>query len=389
MKKNLGLYISAKPHFGGLYQYTQSIVTALSTLDQGTFEITCFCSSRSWFELLPARFNKIHVRNEFSTRIFSGLLKRMFPSITIWRLAGRFSNIVKTINNSSCHIIIYPGQDLASWQSKKPSIVAIHDLMHRYEPSYKEYNKVEYKKRELLYDGICKYAHLILTDSELGKAHVIDSYNSNPNKIKVLPFTPPVYLLTSQIINVFKRYSLPKKYIFYPAQFWSHKNHVNLLKAVYLLKKDLKDIHLVLVGSKQNGYSDAIIAINNLELKNQVTILGYVPSEEMYSLYKSATAMVFVSVCGPTNIPPMEAFVTGCPLICSNTYAMPDQVGTAALLINPRDPLDIAKQIKSIWNDEALQKKLISAGFEQAKKYTQESFDRLFYAYITEALATI
>ena len=51
----------------------------------------------------------------------------------------------------------------------------------------------------------------------------------------------------------------------------------------------------------------------------------------MYSFYKNASLTSFVSYCGPTNIPPLEAMYTGCPLVCSNVYGMKDQIKNGGL----------------------------------------------------------
>jgi glycosyltransferase involved in cell wall biosynthesis len=82
----------------------------------------------------------------------------------------------------------------------------------------------------------------------------------------------------------------------------------------------------------------------------------------------------------------MEALLTGCPLICSNAYAMPEQVGDAALLIEPKDPVDIAQKIKRIWQDEGLRNELIKKGFHRSQMYGQKDFDRLLGSLISKVI---
>jgi glycosyltransferase involved in cell wall biosynthesis len=180
---------------------------------------------------------------------------------------------------------------------------------------------------------------------------------------------PPNYLLNLQEEDVILKYGLESKYIFYPAQFWEHKNHINLLKSIKILKERGLNVNLVLVGSQKNNYKKVLLQIKDLGISENVRILGYISNSELLSLYRNAVGMVFVSFLGPTNIPPMEAMVTGCPLICSDAYAMPEQVGSAGLLINPRDPLDIANKIEKIWNDAKLREELSKLGEEKSKEY--------------------
>jgi glycosyltransferase involved in cell wall biosynthesis len=186
---------------------------------------------------------------------------------------------------------------------------------------------------------------------------------------------PPTYLLASQEIDMRAKHGLPKRFIFYPAQFWEHKNHITLLKALRLLHDRGEDISLVLVGSKKNNYERVVQAIADLHLQQYVHVLGYVSNDEMYSLYKQADAMVFVSCAGPTNIPPIEALLLGCPLIVSNKYAMPEQVGSAALLVDPLSADDIAQNICHIWHSTDAREKLKQAGFQQIQSWTQQHFN--------------
>jgi len=375
MKKNIGVYLAAKPSSGGAYQYNLSMVKALESIDTGKYDITAFYFDANWDEVIPNNFIKVRVVKNFFGRVYSKFYRMLNNTPAGRGSAGRFLQAVKAVNASNCDLIICPSQDALAYQTNKRSVATIHDLMHRYEPHFEEYQHGEYGRRELHCSAICKYSTVILVDSEIGRQHVIESYSVDADKVFVLPFVPPFYLLNSREIDVKSKYSLPDRFIFYPAQFWEHKNHLKLFEALKILKEDRVDVDLVLVGSKENNYEKSMGAIKRFGLCDRVHVLGYVPNDDTYSLYKNAVAMTFVSLAGPTNIPPMEALLTGCPLICSNAYAMPEQVGDAALLVDPKDPVDIAKKIKRIWQDEILRNELIKKGFQRTQEYGQKDFD--------------
>ena len=124
------------------------------------------------------------------------------------------------------------------------------------------------------------------------------------------------------------------------------------------------------------------ICENNLE--ENVTILGYVDNECMAALYKHAVALVMASVIGPTNIPQLEAFLLGCPVLVSDVYAVSEQVGDAALLFDPYDYHDIAKQIERIWTDDELRNELIDKGYERAKNWGPEQFMQRLLSYCND-----
>lgn len=386
MKLNIGIYLAAGPSGGGVYQYNLSMIKALESLDPLQYDITVFYFDPSWDGIIPTYFSKVKIIWNYFNRIYSKLywIFNNTPNTRINR--GYFLPAINAINASNCDIVIYPSQDELTYQTNKRSISTIHDLMHRYETHFEEFHEEEFERRELLYSSICKNSSAILVDSQVGKKHVTESYSVDEDKVFVLPFVPPFYLLNSEEVDVKTKYRLPDKYIYYPAQFWEHKNHINLFKALKILKDEGVDIDLVLVGSKKNNYEKSMATIKALDLSDRVHVLGYVSNIDIYSLYKNAIAMTFVSVAGPTNIPPMEALLTGCPLICSNAYGMPEQVGDAALLINPIDPIDIARKIKLILQDKNIRDELKMKGFKRTKEYGQKEFDLLLCNMIDKVL---
>lgn len=224
----------------------------------------------------------------------------------------------------------------------------------------------------------------MLVDSELGRRQYLECYGDKrkrSQKIAILPFVSSIVGKREEYIEV------PSKYIFYPAQFWGHKNHVNLLRAVSLLKTKIPDIHLILVGSERNCMQRINESIQENSLKNNVSILGFVSDEQIVYLYKHAVALVMPSYFGPTNIPPLEAMSLGCPVIVSDKYAMGEQVGNAGLLCNPDSPEDMAEYILRVWNDNVLRQRMIEKGYEQTKKWGEKHFKKRFAKIVLRELS--
>ena len=82
----------------------------------------------------------------------------------------------------------------------------------------------------------------------------------------------------------------------------------------------------------------------------------------MRDLYKKSLATIFVSSLGPTNIPPLEAISVGSPLICSNVYAMKEQLKDAAIYVTPKNSYNIYRAILMVYKNKSLRKKLIIKG---------------------------
>ena len=252
-------------------------------------------------------------------------------------------------------------------------VVPVHDLMHRYETRFPEV-KAEYEQREVLMRSHARYATGILVDSKLGKKQFEESYIEKKTKtprIIPLPFVVPqhIYECREELVDV------PDKYVFYPAQFWKHKNHINLVKAMEILKDRIADIHLVLVGSEKNCCSKIKRYIKDKSLEDNITFLGFVSDEKITYLYKHAIGMIMPSYFGPTNIPPLEAMALGCPVAVSNKYAMPEQVGKAGLLFNPDSPEEIADCIEQLWLNSKLRETLRKRGYKQIERWTPKDFE--------------
>ncbi len=171
------------------------------------------------------------------------------------------------------------------------------------------------------------------------------------------------------------KYSLPKDYLFYPAQFWSHKNHVNLLHALKVLEeRDGLLFPLVFVGTDCGNQEYVRSIAGKLNLQDRVHFLGFVPREDLIGLYQNALALTYVSLCGPENLPPLEAFALGCPVIASRISGAQEQLGDAALLVDPTDIEGLATAIKSIYADQDRRQKLICSGKERAAGWTAKHY---------------
>ena len=259
--------------------------------------------------------------------------------------------------------------------------------MHIYESRFKEYSKKIINNRNQHYKMICKYSDGILVDSSLGKKHVLESFPVSKKNIYVLPFVPPEYLRNKDDTN--KVIKLPKNYLFYPAQFWEHKNHINLIKAFKVVIKDkkFKNLKLLLCGAKKNNFDKVKELVTNLNLVDEVKFLGRVDDNVMRILYKNALATIYPSFCGPTNIPPLEALMMNSPLICSNVYAMKNQVRNAAIFFDPKSTNDIKNKIIITLKNKNLRKKLIREGKKVLKNYNQQKFNIKLQNYLLSILA--
>lgn len=369
-KKKIAMMLETEPFCGGGHQYALEIVECLQKLPDSEYELIALCRNRFWRRW--CRENHISYFNISTSEQTSKQMinNREFP--LFYTIYNAYRTELGKIVRKEKIDVLFATTPMYFPKVNAKVIMPVHDLMHRYESSFPEV-KDAYQERELVFKFQARCADYILTDSKLGKKQFIESYlgkSARRPHIVVLPYVAPTY-----IAEVKEEYiEVPERYVFYPAQFWQHKNHINLIKAIQILKKDIDEIHLVLVGSEKNYGKEIKKYIVQSGLENNVTIKGFVSNGGIVYLYRHALGMIMPSYFGPTNIPPLEAMALGCPVAVSNRYAMPEQVGDAGLLFNPDSPEEIADCIRKLWTDANLREEMIKKGYRRVGAWTREDF---------------
>lgn len=288
------------------------------------------------------------------------------------------SKLRQRLINHNIDLMIYTISEKLSFESGIPFIFVIHDLQHKYFPRF--FTENEIKEREYCIKNGAHQSELIICESKQVKNDIVKYYRIPEKKVIILPSPPPSYIknyrLNPQNIDIISmKYSLPGRYLFYPAQFWHHKNHINLIRALGFIKdKYHEKLPLVLVGAVKNSYEEVIREIKNLHLSDQVQNMGFIPDKDMAYLYKLSTMLVLPTLFESMSIPIWEAFQLGIPVASSNVCSLPEQLGDAGLTFNPLDPEDMGEKIYSMWKDENLRNKCIKRGKERISKLDKEKY---------------
>lgn len=383
--KNIAILLDNIPSDGGTYQYNLTILDAFYKLPDHLYNKKIFYTNLHWHEKLKnvkydREFVSISINQKKIFKLIA--LLDLNKKIRYFILVYLFSSISKSLNNKDLNLIIFPSQDVISLFVKTNKISAIHDLMHRYESHFPEVSQfLQGHYRDILFNSFCKESLAILVDSSVGKDHVYESYNLEKDKIFVLPFIPPSYIVDNfEIKTDFNEVypELPKEYIIYPAQFWKHKNHQNLLKAIAIVKKNGININLVFTGKKTYEYENLLALIKNLKIEENIKFVNFISEDYLKTIYLNSKGLVMPTFFGPTNIPPLEAVFSGCPVAVSNIYGMPEQLKDAALYFNPNSIEEIANAITILWTDNDIRNELLENGIKLTKNWNQNIFYKKF-----------
>lgn len=382
---NVGVYLgNFQPDAGGFYTLTHQIFLGLKRIaheSDHTFYIIshnqascCSSDNNLLFVSLPRKATKVCFIKLFY--LFKALIRKIGYPDRLFYIENVYNAILEKNN-----IEILWCLTQHSLSMDFPYIVTLLDLEHLTHPYFPEVSRNNvWNEREKKFHESLRRAVYIITGTNAGKDQIHSYYQVDKQKIKVLPYPVPDLsseLIDEGIVTTLNQYAIPKDFLFYPAQFWPHKNHIGLLYALSILKEKHKlIIPVVFVGSDKGNLNYIKTTIKDLNLLSQVYILGFVPLDVLTSLYKKALALVFPTFFGPDNLPPLEAFKLGCPVLASKVAGANEQLGEAALLFDPNNPLEIATAIKSIYENFPLRNKLIQKGYERAAKFNVDDYVR-------------
>jgi glycosyltransferase involved in cell wall biosynthesis len=109
---------------------------------------------------------------------------------------------------------------------------------------------------------------------------------------------------------------------------------------------------LVLTGSDKGSLKAIMTLVTSLGLQNFVDFPGFVSKLELEKLYSSSGLLVFPSLIGPDNLPPLEALSFGCKIAVADIPGAREQFGRFASYFNPYSAHDLADVIeKNLMSD--------------------------------------
>lgn len=389
----VGVYLGDfEPQQGGGYTFVADLFDALAQSGQPAgHELILLATpsaARALSTALSGRLPVVEVPSISGWR--RQLLGLKYFSPLARRLLGTAPGLERLAAEHALDLIWFVG--VGAFESPDiPYVATLWDLQHRVQPFFPEVSVAgEWDKREQFYGVFLRRAAFCVTGTRAGKQEIQGFYHLHDDRVRVFPLPTPEYALAAAPtqLDARARFGLSRPYIFYPAQFWPHKNHINLLMALARLREvHGLELDLVLVGADKGNRAFVERRVEELGLAGSVHFPGFVSQEELIALYRQAEALVFVSLFGPDNIPPLEAFALGCPVVASRLSGSDEQYGDAALLIDATVPEQIAEAVRRIRTDPAVKAELIERGHAKARRWTARNYLQAMYGLFDEFAA--
>ncbi len=344
----VGVYViqDLNPSAGGNFSYYEKLVAAIDNYNFRKELEICFVGRISNKKV---KLNKEYVRVS-SIGFYSFF--RFLNKIGLVKLLSRIFSTNADLSNtkdlsllrkSNVDVLLFPKQffcEIANF----PFMTMNWDAGHKSTFMFPEFAD-GFEFRENWYRVEMQKALTVIVESQSSLNEFTSFFAIPESKIEIVPLFPGgvVDLVVTDEVQqeALRKFGLKKQsYFFYPAQFWAHKNHYNLILAFKQLKghKGYSDIKLVFTGSDKGNKNYIISVIKSLGLEAEILIFGFVENEEVYTLYKNSIALVMPTFLGPTNMPVLEAQDLQTAVICSDLSGHRETCLDGALYANPTDP---------------------------------------------------
>jgi len=234
-----------------------------------------------------------------------------------------------------------------------------------------------YTRFDVLFERVamrlyCRAADFLIANSTRTQNDYMRLFNVPSEKIATIHFAAgegfhPIH--DSFILQSARsKYQLPECFILCVMSYDPNKNFSTIMKTFDLCRRETK-ADLVIVGKDcrkfWNEYGEKY-----KELEDTIHFLGWVDQEDLPMIYNLAMVFFYPSIFETFGIPILEAMACGCPVIASNTGAIPEISKGAALMADPFDHWAFAEYIKTVTHSDSVSKNLEERGLEVSKTYS-------------------
>lgn len=299
-----------------------------------------------------------------------------------WKIKARISNFLyyklrigKPVFNLSvidlfCKVyeidIIHCPNQYIPKTDKVKLITTMHDVQELHYPKFFDAQTRAYRATGYL-DYLTRASRIVVSYNHV-KEDLVRYFQVTEDKISVLLVRMDNLWIKKYLGSNYKFEStdITGNFLLYPANTWEHKNHLNLIKALAILRNEKRlKIHLICTGHKTEFFKEIENLISELNISDQVEFRGVVSEEELYHLYRSCRGVVIPSLYEAGSFPLYESILLGVPVICSNVTSLPETIMNEDALFNPDDPGQIASKLLQMWINEGFRedckRKLCSA----------------------------
>lgn len=287
--------------------------------------------------ITTSKITKIFLEKEFKTNIIfykkSSILNQIylffyksnFIKFLLKRLKIR-SNFENLLDKNQIDLVIFVApSDLVLQLNKINFVYTIWEFQHKNYPFFPEYKNVffDIDTREEILNFVSNKAFRVFVGTDKSREDFSKLYLCDINKILIRPITSSITSINSSVeiqsefITDFKKKKI-KNYLFYPAQYWPHKNHKFIIDSLDYIKKNQKiSYQCIFTGSDKGNLNYIKKLINDRGLSELIFTYEFLSDEEIAFLYKNCFAVIVPTFVGTVSFPIIEGFFFKKPVIAN------------------------------------------------------------------------
>jgi len=299
---------------------------------------------------------------------------RMWVKDSAWTLFKRWQRTTVT-RMARTDLVFCPFTAPFFFDPSVPLVSVVHDLQFLEYPDFFEARQQTHRHQHFL--DACRLADRLICVSEFTRQTVLANSHLSAERVQTIHSSlvhsfVPDERASELTAGVLERIGLrSRRFLLYPANPWPHKNHRLLIEAFARYRRSAPESDLGLICTGAPGAVADQLAKFALGATppGSVVFAGYLPELEFVALLQNCRGLIFPSLYEGFGLPVLEAMNCGRPVLCSNVTSLPEVVGDAALLFDPRDAADIAQAIGRLESEPALEQQLVQRGHARASLF--------------------
>jgi len=236
-----------------------------------------------------------------------------------------------------------------------PTLAWIADFQHKRLPTM--FSKLNYYWRDVGYWALSHCATRLMVSSQDAKRDCETFYPKAVGRVTAVPFAVKMgkSIGDAELKSICAEHNLPEKFYFLPNQFWRHKNHINVIEALKIIKQSGNDVVIVVSGNPKDGrnpeHPDRVLElVKRYDLEDKFIFLGLIPFQHILPLMRLSAGVVNPSFFEGWSTTVEEAKAVGAPLLLSDLPIHREQAEDVAMFFDAHNPESIAKVLEQQWS---------------------------------------
>jgi glycosyltransferase involved in cell wall biosynthesis len=263
--------------------------------------------------------------------------------------------------------ILHSPANIAPLFYKGKSIINIHDLCFVVNPQW--YSFAFRTLYNFVIPQLAKRATKVITNSNNSKNDLLQYFKLPAEKVSLVYWAVDDVFSLPQPDDKPVGAKIQDDFILYVGSLEPRKNINVLIESYEKLRHDFPAIKtkLILIGGESPLF--ASVQLKAREFRDDVIFKGFVTDQELGEFYRNARLVAYPSLYEGFGLPPLEAMASGTPVVTSSTSSIPEVVGRAAVLVDPRNRDQLARAMHRVLTDSSLRESMVRSGAEQVAKF--------------------